>query len=111
MIVQNSVQIADSEVMARSTDITSLTEHRKHLRHHLCLVRETGRPLYITTNGETTAVVLSPETYDALADKAELAESLGLIEKSLEDIREGRTQPAKAALRKIADDLGLKLDR
>lgn len=56
-------------------------------------------------------MVLSPETYDALADKAELAENLGMIDRSLEDIREGRTQQAKAALEKIADDLGLKLDR
>lgn len=57
------------------------------------------------------AVVLSPEAYDALADKAELAESLAMIVRSMEDIREGRTQPAKAALKKIAEELGLNLDR
>ncbi len=98
-------------IMARSTDITSFTEHRKNLRDHLRQVRETGRPLFITTNGETNAVVLSPEAYDALADKAELAESLAMIDRSMEDIRTGRTQPAKPALEKIADELGLKLDR
>jgi len=97
--------------MARSTDITSFTEHRKHLRDHLKRVRETGRPLFITTNGETDAVLLSPEVFDALADKAELAESLAMIERSMEDIAEGRTQAAKPALKKIADDLGLSLDR
>ena len=98
-------------IMARSTDITSLTEHRKNLRDHFRQVRETGRPLFITTNGETNAVVLSPEAYDALADKAELAESLAMIDRSMEDIRTGRTQPAKPALKKIADELRLKLDR
>lgn len=97
--------------MARSTDITSFTEHRKHLRDHLRQVRETGRPLYITTNGETDAVVLSPEAYDALADKAELAESLAVIDRRIEDIAKDRIQPAKTALKKIADDLGLPLDR
>lgn len=97
--------------MARSTDITSLTEHRKNLRDHFRQVRETGRPLYVTTNGETNAVVLSPQAYDALADKAELAESLAMIDRSMEDIRAGRTQPAKPALERIADELGLKLDR
>lgn len=97
--------------MARSTDITSFTEHRKHLRDHLRQVRETGRPLYITTNGETDAVVLSPQAYDALADKAELAESLAMIDRSMEDLRKGRTQPVKPALKKIADELGLNLDR
>ncbi len=97
--------------MARSTDITSFTEHRKHLRDHLKQVRETGRPLYVTTNGETDAVVLSPEAYDALADKAELAESLAMIDRGMEDIRAGRAQPAKPALERIADKLGLRLDR
>jgi len=97
--------------MARSTDITSFTEHRKNLRRHLQQVRESGRPLFITTNGETDAVVLSPETYDTLADKAALAESLAMIDRSMEDVAEGRTQPVRSALRKIADDLGLQLDR
>jgi len=97
--------------MARSTDITSFTEHRKHLRDHLKQVRETGRPLYVTTNGEPNAVVLSPEAYDTLADKAELAESLAMIDRSVEDIAERRTQAAKPALKRIADELGLSLDR
>ena len=43
--------------------------------------------------------------------KAELAESLAMIDRSMEDIRTGRTQAAKPALEKLADELGLKLDR
>ena len=97
--------------MARSTDITSFTEHRQRLRDHLNQVRETGRPLFVTTNGETDAVVLSPEAYDALAEKAELAESLARIDRSMEDIAEGRTQAAKPSLKKIAKELGLSLHR
>jgi prevent-host-death family protein len=97
--------------MARSTDITNFTEHRKNLRRHLTQVRETGRPLYITTNGEAAAVVLSPEAYDELADKAELAESLAMMDRSMEDISAGRTRVAKPALKKLARELGLKLDR
>ena len=99
------------KIMARSTDITSFTEHRRNLRDHFRQVRETGRPLFITTNGETNAVVLSPEAYDALADKAELAESLAMIDRSMEDIRTGRTQSAKPTLKRIADELGRELDR
>lgn len=34
-----------------------------------------------------------------------------MIDRSLEDIRGGRTQQAKAKLEKIANDLGLKLNR
>lgn len=97
--------------MARSDDITSFTEHRQNLREHLLQVRETGRPLYVTTNGRTDAVVLSPETYDALVDKAALADSLSAMERSMADIKAGRTRSAKAALRRIAAELGLKLER
>lgn len=97
--------------MTRSTDITNFTEHRQHLREHFEQIKETGRPLYITTNGETDAVVLSAEAYDALAEKAELVESLRMLDRSMEDIREGRTHPAKAALEKVAEKYGLKLER
>lgn len=96
--------------MARTTDITSFTDHRKHLREHLDRVRESGRPMYITTNGQTDAVVLSPDAYDALADKAELVESLHLIERSMEEVREGRGQPFGDAIRAIAEELGLTLE-
>ena len=37
--------------------------------------------------------------------------ALTMMQQSMEDIREGRTHPAKPALQKIADDLGLNLDR
>ena len=97
--------------MARSSDITSFTEHRQHLRDHLSRVQQTGRPLYVTTNGRTDAVVLSPEAYDALADRAELAESLAMLDRSAEDRDLGRSQPAKTALRTLAEELGLRLDR
>lgn len=97
--------------MARSTDITSFTDHRRHLREHLCRVRETGRPLFVTTNGEADAVVMSPEAYDALMDKAELLDSLARLDSSMNDVHQGRTQETKRALEKIADELGLKLDR
>jgi PHD/YefM family antitoxin component YafN of YafNO toxin-antitoxin module len=97
--------------MTRSTDITSFTEFRAHLRAHLDQRKATSRPLFVTTNGETEAVVLSPSAYDELMDQAELAKSLALLDRSMEDIQAGRTRPAKAALRQIADELKLKLER
>lgn len=101
---------ADGGSMARSTDITSFTEHRQHLRDHIRRVQETGRPLYVTTNGVAAAVVMSPEAYDALADKADLLESLITIERSMEDVRSGQGVSFKDAIRGVAKDLGLSLD-
>jgi hypothetical protein len=55
----------------------------------------------VTTNGVTDAVLLSPEAYD------DLAESLAMIERGIGDVRSGRTQPVREALKKIAEELGL----
>lgn len=97
--------------MTRSTDITSFTELRQHLRDHFRRIRETGRPLYITTNGETDAVMLSPEAYDTLAERAERADTLRAVERGLEDVRAGRVTDARQAMRELADELDIKLDR
>jgi PHD/YefM family antitoxin component YafN of YafNO toxin-antitoxin module len=97
--------------MTRSTDITSFTDFRAHLRDHIDERKATSRPLFVTTNGQTEAVVLSPAAFDELMDQAELAKSLTLLDRSMEDIKAGRTRPAKAALHEIANELNLKLDR
>ena len=55
---------------------------------------------------KTDGVVPSPETFDELAEKAELAESFAMLDRSMEDIRDGRTRPAKAAIKEIAEKLG-----
>jgi hypothetical protein len=39
----------------------------------------------------------------------ELAASLAMIDRGMEDARAGRTRPAKAALQEIADEFGLKI--
>lgn len=97
--------------MVRSSDITSFSEYRSHLREHHDRVRQSGRPLFVTTNGEPDAVVLSPQTYDDLLDRAELVESLGNLDRSMEDVKSGRGRPLKEAIREIAEELGIKLNR
>jgi prevent-host-death family protein len=97
--------------MTRSTDITSLTEFRAHLRDHLDQRKATSRPLFVTANGETEAVVLSPAAFDELMDQAELARSLTTLDRSMEEVKAGRGKPLKQAIREIAKELGLKLKR
>ncbi|MCB9466543.1 MAG: type II toxin-antitoxin system Phd/YefM family antitoxin [Candidatus Eisenbacteria bacterium] len=97
--------------MARTTDVTSFSEHRKHLREHLDQCRQTGRPMFITNNGQTDGVLLSPESFDALAEKAELVETLAMLDRGMEEVRAGRGQPLDEAVRAIAEKLGLRLER
>lgn len=43
-------------------------------------------------------------------EASELARNLAAIERGMEDVRAGRGQPMKEALREIADELGLQID-
>ncbi|MBX3318138.1 MAG: type II toxin-antitoxin system Phd/YefM family antitoxin [Phycisphaeraceae bacterium] len=88
--------------MTRTTDITSVTEHRKNLREHLDRLNKSDRPLYVTTNGQTEAVVLSARAYDELADRADMAETLAMILRSEADLKAGRARDAREAVRSIA---------
>lgn len=109
--VQSNVRFYVRWFMIRSNDITSVTEHRTHLKEHLLQVNRTGRPLFITTNGQTEAVVLSPVAYDKLAEEAEMARSLAMLDQGMLDIAAGRTQPAKEAIEEIAAKYGIELSK
>ncbi len=95
----------------RSTDIQTLTDLRARLSESLQRVQETGRPLFVTTNGRPAGVLLSPEAYDALADKADLADNLAMIERGLEDVGAGRVRDARAGVRELAARHGIPLER
>jgi PHD/YefM family antitoxin component YafN of YafNO toxin-antitoxin module len=99
--------IAHGGPMTRTTDITSFSEHRKHLRDHLNRLKKTGRPLYITADGVAEAVVLSAKAYDELADRADLAETMAMIRRSEADAKTGRVRDAGSALRSIGKRHGL----
>jgi prevent-host-death family protein len=86
----------------RAKDIQSLTTLRAHLSENFQHVRETGRPLFVTANGRAVGVVLSPDAYDALAEKAELADNMTLINRGLEDVKAGRVYNAREDIRAIA---------
>lgn len=96
--------------MTRTTDITSFTDLRNNLRPQLNQVRDSGRPLFVTTNGQTEAVVLSREAFDELQSKAELVESLAAIERGVQDAKAGRVRPMREGIRQIADEFGVTLD-
>lgn len=93
----------------RAKDIQSLTEHRAHLSENFQYIQETGRPLFVTAKGRAAAVVLSPEAYDLLAEKAELADNMTLINRGLEDVKTGRVRDARSGVRAIAAKHGISL--
>jgi hypothetical protein len=55
--------------------------------------------------------VLSPTAFDELCAKAEILDSLQVLDASMEDMKAGRVRPFRDAVRDLAKDFGLKLDR
>lgn len=95
----------------RTDDIQPLSEHRAHLAAHFQHVQETGRPLFVTSNGRTAAVVLSPEAYDRLIEKAELVDNLALIDRGLDDVAAGRVRDAREGIEALARKHGIDVAR
>lgn len=97
--------------MTRTTDITTFSDLRQNMRERLDRLKKTGRPLFVTSNGEPDAVLLSPSAFDALVEKAALAENLAAIDRGVQDVKAGRVRDFRDGVRAVADKHGLKLDR
>lgn len=56
--------------MILAKDIVSLTDFARQTRKHTDELKKTRRPRVLTHNGKATAVVLSVDAYQKLADEA-----------------------------------------
>ncbi|MEX2213702.1 MAG: type II toxin-antitoxin system Phd/YefM family antitoxin [Phycisphaeraceae bacterium] len=95
----------------QKVDTQTLAETQAHLPDHVRRVRETNRPLFLTSEGETAAVMLSPQAYRELIAETELAKNLECIDRGLEDIKAGRVRDAREGIREIAAEFDIKLKR
>ncbi|MGB0717536.1 MAG: type II toxin-antitoxin system prevent-host-death family antitoxin [Phycisphaerae bacterium] len=91
----------------RTDDIRPLSVHRAKIREDLERVQRTGRPMFITTNGHTAGVLLSPKAYDALVERAILAEDIGALRQAMVDSKSGRSRDAKEVIQEIAAKIGV----
>lgn len=75
-------------------DIQPLTTFRNNSVKMLKQLRKTGRPIILTVNGKSEAVVQSAEAYQRLLDLAALADEREGVRQGDEDVAAGRTRPA-----------------
>jgi PHD/YefM family antitoxin component YafN of YafNO toxin-antitoxin module len=61
-------------------------------------LKKTKRPLILTVNGKAEAVVQDAEAYQRLLDIAAQADAVEGIRQGLEDVKKGRTRPAREVL-------------
>lgn len=76
-------------------DIQSLTTFRRRSADFLKQLRKSKRPVVLTVKGKAAAVVQDVEAYQRLLDIAAAADAREGIRQGLEDVRKGRTRPAR----------------
>ena len=79
-------------------DIHPLTTFRRNSAKFLKQLKKTRKPIVLTVNGKAEAVVQDAEAYQRLLDIAARADASEGIRQGLEDIKEGRTRPAREVL-------------
>ena len=93
--------------MIRTRDILSLTEFRQNATAHLDRLAETRSAEVLTVNGKARGVVLAPDVFDELVEKAELADVEAQISEGLRQAEAGEGRDFREALRDISRELGL----
>jgi prevent-host-death family protein len=76
-------------------DIQSLTTFRRQSGAFMKQIKKTKRPVVLTVNGKAAAIVQDAAAYQRLLDIAARADEAEAIRQGLEDVKKGRTRPAR----------------
>ncbi|HEX9110325.1 MAG TPA: type II toxin-antitoxin system Phd/YefM family antitoxin [Terriglobales bacterium] len=76
-------------------DIQSLTTFRRRSGDFMKQLKKSRRPVVLTVNGKAAAIVQDAKAYQRLLDLAARADEEEGIRHGLEDVKKGRTRPAR----------------
>jgi prevent-host-death family protein len=76
-------------------DIQPVSTFKRHFEEMIQNLKQTHRPMILTVEGKAEAVIQDAGSYQRLLDLAALASAEEGIRQGLEDVKQGRTQPAK----------------
>lgn len=88
-------------------DIQPLTTFRNNSVKMMKQLKKTGRPIVLTVNGKSEAVVQSATAYQRLLDIAAEADEREGVRQGDEDVAAGRTRPAKDVFNEMRKQYGL----
>jgi len=92
----NKVLSIEVELMLDITkDIQSLTTFRRQSGDFMKQLKKSKRPVVLTVNGKAAAVVQDAKAYQRLLDIAARADVEEAIRQGLDDVKKGRTRPAR----------------
>ncbi len=79
-------------------DMKTVSELKKNLRAVFQQIHRTGRPVVVTVNGKPDVVLVDAAVFDRRLRAINLAV---LLARGEEDIRRGRTRPARAVFKEL----------
>ena len=90
-----------------SQDIHPLTDFKRNTSGFMSQMKKTRRPVVLTVNGKAELVVQDAESYQQILDRLERFEIVEAIRIGITAAEEGRVQPARQALAKLQEKLGI----
>ena len=88
-------------------DIQAMTTFRRNPGKFLKQLKKTKKPVILTINGKAEAVVQDADAYQRLLDLAAQADEAEGIRQGVEDVKKGRTRPAREALEEFRRSRGI----
>lgn len=90
-------------------EIHSLTDFQRNAKNHIARMKKTKQPLILTVNGKAEVIVQDKESYQKMLEELEAAQTILAIQRGLEDVKQGRTKPARQFLEELRKEL--KIDK
>lgn len=84
------------------SDIQSLTEFQRNSRSSIKRLKKTGRPVALTVNGQAELIVQDVKSYQRLLARAEQADRLAELQRSIAEFRAGRVRSANDVIGDLA---------
>ena len=92
-------------------EIHSLTDFQRNAKDHIMRMKKTKRPLVLTVNGKAEVIVQDKESYQKILEDLETAQTLLAIQQGLDDLRQGKTKPARQFLEELRKELKIEKPR
>ena len=82
-------------------EVRSVTEFQRNLREYVGKLKAQEKPLVLTVKGRAELVVQNAESYQALLDRLERAETIAGIREGMAQFDRGEGIPLEKAARKL----------
>ena len=90
-----------------SQDIHPLTDFKRNTSDFMRKMKKTRRPVVLTVNGKAELVVQDAKSYQQILERLERLEAVETIRLGIAAAEDGRGRPARQALAKLQEKLGI----